>query len=1144
MIVVIVRTLRGVVNLIFPQPFAIVRRWGGLILCLCASASGAAWQSDSANDSKSEAYFETQVRPLLIAHCVECHGKDESAGELRLDRRTALTKGGASGPTIVPGDAAASRLIRAVEYDDATLQMPPTGKLAEDQVRVLTDWVNAGAYWPEDGTPEQESSLPPAQRIDELRESHWAYRPLQPQQPPTVSDISWPRGPLDHFVLARLEQEGLSPSRRADRRTLILRAYFTLLGLPPSYEEVKAFEEDLAPDAFEKLVDRLLESRHFGERWARHWLDIARYADTTGYFPGSRDTRYPYAYTYRDYVIKAFNDDKPFDRFIIEQLAADQLSLEPSEQESLAAMGFLTVGRRFMGRQHDIIDDRIDVVTRGFLGLSVACARCHDHKYDPIPTADYYSLYGVFASSYEPEELPLLGDSSAAPEYQEFLAAKAEKEREVDQWLEERRLATEEELRSRVADYLVYFADTLPQYDAGNVPKSGPRGTLRPPAIARWQQYLRSHEGAGHPVWSLWHAMSVTKKEEFASRLAHLLQSDSELAAIGGAHPGILTRLRAQPPQTMADLARTIGAELENVHSKWREMRKADPTVASLADPDEELLRGILYASDAPTTLDLGQLHTHLDQAERNTYNTKLGTVKGVEVSHPGAPGRGMVLRDHAQPHQPVIFRRGQPENRGDAVPRRFLQILSHVDGGEPFANGSGRLELAKAIASEKNPLTPRVLVNRVWQQHFGKGLVSTASDFGFRGERPSHPELLDYLAAQFVADGWSIKQLQRRIMLSATWQQASDDREEASRKDPENRYLWRMARKRLEFEPFRDRLLATAGNLDPQIGGRSVKIHELAVRRGLYAYIDREDVPGLLASFDLPSPDASQATRSQTTVPQQALYLLNSRFVIRQAELLARRTVDKQSRDERVIELYRRALARDPDPAELEQASQFLDPSSPFFSGSADEEPSAFPWQFGYGGVDASTNQVLFQRLPHFTGQHWQGSERFPDPVLSYLRLTADGGHPGNDPSHSTLVRWTAPGNGRVSLQGVLKHPASQGDGVHGQIASSRQGMLGSWEVFHGEMTTSVSAVEVVAGETLDFIVDCRRSPDFDSYHWAPVIEVLEGSPGGLAGGMRWNVAADFKSSSAGHVPEKSLDLWVQLAQVLLACNEFVFVD
>lgn len=918
----------------------------------------AAPQSGQPSAAEQETFFESKVRPLLVEHCVECHGADDQSGELRLDGQVHFREGGSSGPVVTPGDPKTSRLIRAIGYQDNELQMPPESKLPDEAITVLSDWVSRGAYWPDDAAmtePTSTVSLSPAEQIDVLRESHWSYQPIQRVQPPSIEQLASTMsakeveaaggaaiGAIDRFVLTRLAAAGLTKNPRADRRTLIHRAYFTLLGLPPTYEQVQEFLADEDPDAFAKLVDRLLDNPHYGERWARHWLDIARYGDTKGYLAGNMETRYPYAFTYRDYVIDAFNNDKPFDQFIIEQLAADRLELTGQQRSALAAMGYLTVGRRFMNRQQDIIDDRIDVVTRGFLGMSVACARCHDHKYDPIPTADYYSLYGVFDSSVEPAELPLLGDPEPSPEYEAFLQAKAEKQKEVDTWVEERRVAIENELRSRVADYLVHFAKTLPQYREGKLQPQGKRGALRRSAVRRWQLYLAKPTEAHGQIWALWFQLAALPANEFADRSISLFKQSDDKATGAEDQPStvvpdrLLGALLEARPQSMPEAAQVFGDTLEAVYTQWTEASKADPSIERLPDNDDETLRQILWAADAPTSLDTPQGISHLDQAERGKYNELLGRVNGVTVTHPGAPPRGMVMVDKPRPVEPVIFRRGEPGNRGDRVPRRFLQVLSHVDGGKPFDQGSGRLELARAIADPNNPLTARVIVNRIWQHQFGEGLVRTPSDFGTRGELPTHPELLDHLAAEFIADGWSIKRLQRRIMLSATWQQSSNVRDDAYQADPENRLLWHMPRRRMEFEPLRDRLLVAAGRLDKRIGGRSVMIHEDATRRGLYAYIDREDLPGLLASFDLPSPDASQAQRTETTVPQQALYLMNSGFVIEQAKALAQRTIDESSESKpesddaskrRIESLYRYALSRDPDETEMQAALAFVDP-------------------------------------------------------------------------------------------------------------------------------------------------------------------------------------------------------------------------
>ncbi|WP_182867713.1 PSD1 and planctomycete cytochrome C domain-containing protein [Stieleria mannarensis] len=930
------------------MPRRVVLSAVALLAASCVAAAASPTHANEPESAEQEKFFENSVRPLLVQHCVECHGPDDQSGELRLDRQVHFKRGGGSGPVVVAGDPGASRLIRAVGYQDNGLQMPPDNKLPNEAIEILSRWVREGAYWPAETTPSPEPSaaMTPAEQIEAQRQSHWSYQPITPKEPPSIDDLatrvsadqleSWGGSTMtriDRFVLARLAEADLPPNPPADRRSLIHRAYDTLLGLPPTYKQVQAFVQDDAPDAFAKLVDRLLENPHYGERWARHWLDIARYGDTKGYLPGNQETRYPYAFTYRDYVIDAFNEDKPFDQFIVEQLAADQLDLDGEDRTALAAMGFLTVGRRFMNRRHDIIDDQIDVVTRGFLGMSVACARCHDHKYDAIPTADYYSLYGVFASSEEPGTLPLLGEPKPSPEYEAFLKARADKQKEVDDWVEERRQAIQHELRSRVADYLVYIAKSLPQYRKGKVPPQGKRGALRLPAARRWQQYLVTPNESPHAVWDLLRQLAALPPEEFAETSGAIFDQAADKIPSDSVPQRLLDALKQSQPQSLPDAAQVVGDVLEAVHAQWVEARKADETLQRLPDADDETLRMVLCAADAPTSLDTAQAVAHLDQSERGRHNQLINGVNGVSVTHPGAPPRGMVMVDKAKAVEPVIFRRGVPENRGDRVPRRFLQVLSHVDGGQPFQNGSGRLELARAIADVDNPLTPRVIVNRIWQHQFGDGLVRTASDFGVRGEPPTHPELLDHLAAEFVADGWSVKRLQRRIMLSATWQQSSQTRPDAMEQDPENRLLWHMPRRRMDFEPFRDRLLFASGRLDQSVGGRSVMIHKDATRRGLYAYIDREDLPGLLASFDLPSPDASQAKRAKTTVPQQALFLMNSGFVIEQAKALAARSRSEADDDarRRIRRLYRFALARDPEDAEIEAALDFVlqDPDS-----------------------------------------------------------------------------------------------------------------------------------------------------------------------------------------------------------------------
>jgi hypothetical protein len=702
-------------------------------------------------------FFESKVRPILADRCFRCHGPEKQKAGLRLDSREGMLKGSESGPVIVPGQPEASLVIKAI-LQQGDLKMPPDEKLPAEAIASISEWIKAGAPWPGNNIA--------AGPAVESWKTHWAFQPVTKLAPPAVQHAGRVHSPIDAFILAELEKHGLTLAAPADKRTLLRRATFDLIGLPPTPEEIEAFESDSTPDALARVIDRLLASPHYGERWGRHWLDVARYADTKGYV-FEEERRYAYAYTYRDYVIRAFNDDLPYDQFIAQQLAADQLDAEAravgedTDPKVLAAMGYLTLGRRFLNNQHDIIDDRIDVTTRGLLGLTVACARCHDHKFDPIPTKDYYSLYGVFSSSTEPKELPLLGEPPDTPEYHAF----------------------DKELKAR--------------------------------------------------------------------------------------------------QQAVADYQVKNKAELDANNRKFKDALRA---------------------------------------LEKK--------VKALEASSPGAPPRAMILQDLPKPREPRVFLRGNPGNAGPAVPRQFLGFLSG-ENRLPFKNGSGRLELAHAIAAPDNPLTARVLVNRLWLHHFGNGLVRTPSDFGLRSEPPSHPALLDYLASCFVEDGWSLKKLHKLIMLSSVYQQGSIPTGDTTKLDPENRLLSHMTRRRLDFEALRDSLLFVSGQLDTTMGGPAVEMFEAkpSKRRTVYGFIDRQNLPGMLRTFDFASPDASNPQRYETTVPQQALYLMNNNFVLDQARGLLKRPelAGVQDTEVRVRKLYRLLLGRAPTAAELALAERFL---------------------------------------------------------------------------------------------------------------------------------------------------------------------------------------------------------------------------
>lgn len=656
--------------------------------------------------------------------------------------------------------------------------------------------------------------------------THWAYRPIARPALPRVSDPAFVRTPVDAFILHRLDAVGIARSREADRRTLIRRVYFDLIGLPPSYEAVKAFEADTSPDAFEKVVDQLLASPLYGQRWGRHWLDVARYADTMGYNFVS-DARYPFAWTYRDYVIDSFNADKPFDQFVMEQIAADWL--DTHDPRALAAMGFLSVGRRFDFDIHATIDDRIDVVTRGLLGLTVQCARCHDHKYDAITQADYYALYGVFRSSKEPpiDEQPIIAEPSGAA-MERFNAELARRQKEYDDYLANLHASIQTDARNRAAEYV-----------AAAVAKAPAAAGLRPALI---QRFKTEWEKAGSP----------------AEPAAEQVKAIAE--AVAG-----LSRDEARALVTPVEVGQI--AQLKNKVHAWH-------------------------------------------------------------IESPDAPARAMVVYDAEAMFTPYIFKRGQPGSPGEKVERRFLSVLAPAVGGDPFKEGSGRLGLARAIVDRANPLTPRVIINRIWQWHFGHGLVRTASDFGVRGEPPTHPELLDYLAREFIDSGWSIKGLHRAIVLSATYRQSSASPIPQSI-DPENRLLWRFDRKRLEFEPMRDAMLHAAGRLDTALGGRPGSLVDppYMTRRSVYGYIDRQYLDRTLRTFDFASPDASEPARPETTVPQQSLFLMNSTFITDQVHHLLARPEFQAAPDDasRIATLYRLLFSRDPMDEEVAMGLEYL---------------------------------------------------------------------------------------------------------------------------------------------------------------------------------------------------------------------------
>jgi Protein of unknown function (DUF1553)/Protein of unknown function (DUF1549)/Planctomycete cytochrome C len=913
-----------------------------------------------AGDDKEE-FFEKRVRPVLAESCWRCHGDTKQSSGLRLDSRERMLEGGEDGPAIVPGKPDESLLVQAIRHD-GDIRMPPKSKpLPSETIQDLSTWIRDGAHWPA-AVVEDDSKSGTAR-------THWSFQPVWKPSPPQVNDLMWVATQVDAFILAQLESRGMSPSPQADKRTLIRRVTFDLIGLPPTPEEVEAFLADESPGAFAKVVDRLLASPHYGERWGRHWLDVARYADTKGYnFQGERNL--PFAYTYRDYVINAFNEDLPYDRFIAEQIAADQLP-PLGGKRALQALGFLTVGRRFLDNADDIIDDRIDVVTRGLMGLTVTCARCHDHKYDPIPTDDYYSLYGVFASSVEPKELPVLDMGTKTPEFLDYQKKHEQVKKDAEQYLEGRRVALQDEMRKKIATYLLAaydleFDPRHAKYDE-RVRDDKLRPELMRWFMGRWKERLDVTRDGQDPFYAPWHAFAALAADKFEQ------EASSVVARLAPARPLPATpptdsELPENPfvnPQSIAEvIAATPPASMREVVQRYGDVLARAGHIETATDssvPDEAWR--VAEADDGPFRIADEELRRAINRAERDKLVAIQKKVDELDVTHPGAPPRAMVINDKPKPYEPHVFVRGDSKRPGKAVPRRFLKVVSGPNR-KPFTQGSGRLELARSIATASNPMTARVIVNRVWQHHFGEGLVRTPSDYGLRGDPPTHPELLDYLAARFVEQGWSIKRLHRLIVLSSTYQQRSDARPEYAELDPQNLLLSRQNRLRLDFEAMRDSLLEVSGQLDKTIGGRAVSLTAVpsSPRRTVYGHINRQNLEGLFRTFDFASPDASTPQRPVTIVPQQALFLMNSPFAIEQAEHLARRldALSPGETESRIQYLYQLLFSRPAEPHEVELGVRFLASRSNAKPAADAPKNEITPWP-AYAQVLLETNEFMY---------------------------------------------------------------------------------------------------------------------------------------------------------------------------------------
>ena len=879
-------------------------------------------QSSLVADEQTNAneFFEMRIRPVLVRACYACH-TDTQLGGLRVDSREALLKGGKRGPAVIPGQSNQSLLIRAVTHADETIKMPMgADKLKDQEITDLDSWIQMGAPWPE--AKASVTSGPGGYAIKPEQRQFWAFQPVRKPPLPKVKNPAWCRTPMDFLVLSQLEARGLKPVPAADRRTWLRRVTYDLTGLPPTPEELRLFLKDTSRQAYVRIVDRLLDSPHYGERWARYWLDIVRYSDDR-YWPEPYMDPFSNAFRYRDWVISAFNQDMPYDLFIKAQIAGDLME-PPNRADLIAATGLYALSP-------DYNDDRVDVTTRAFLGLTVACAQCHNHKFDPIPTQDYYSLQGIFNNT-EPDKFPLAPEKIVT-EYETQKKKIKEQEAAIKEFLTTQSTQLGEILAARTSEYILAAWKALgPQKQTAIL--SAEQLHLDAETLHRWIEYL----------------MSSSKDHELLKPIEQLLAKSGSEGEIREAARGIeLLILKVIGDKKEIDKKNliTLGSTKEAASQVSVLSLERDPYLLwrdLFAESYGKGKAGILYYDEKRIIRFLsGEWKAHLERLQAQLAELKLSLPSEYPFLH--------TIKDVAEPKDMRVLLRGSPDTPGEVAPRRFLAILSETER-PVFRQGSGRLELAESIASARNPLTARVMANRIWHYHFGAGIVRSLSNFGQLGDRPSHPELLDYLASRLVENQWSIKSLHREIVLSAAYALSTENLEANFQVDPDNRLLWRANRRRLDIEALRDSILAASGELDLSVGGPSKlmvderdnkpatgsqvrSLHpppaqvpgEVNKRRTVYGFVSRTVLDGMLSLFDFPNPNAPSEQRTVTTVPLQRLFLLNSRWMLRQSDLFAKRVRDLAAGEEPAMirEAYQILYNREPDETEVRWGLDFL---------------------------------------------------------------------------------------------------------------------------------------------------------------------------------------------------------------------------
>ena len=903
-------------------------------------------------------HFEKHVRPLLVAKCQACHNAQLKSGNVDFSGLEGFLQARDEAALISTDDPESSRLLAIVGYE-TRVKMPPAGRLPDDELAILRDWVQRGAPWP--GAEQHDAMIPADQQggFTDEQKNYWAFQPVVGHEPSSVDNPAWNENPIDRFVLAKMQERGLQPAAPTDKLTWLRRATFDLTGLPPTPEDAEAFLADTSPEAHGRVVERLLASPLYGERWGRHWLDVARYADSTG---NDEDHRYPYAWKYRDYVIEAFNNDMPYDQFVREQIAGDLLAGDDSSQvnkRGIIATGLLALGPKAVAQQdkqrmlYDVYDEQIEVVSKSMLGLTVACARCHDHKFDPILTKDYYSLAGIFASTRSFKDpsshvsqllfKPLV-QQQAYDRYEAEQRVIKNKRIELDNLADIELEQYVDSVASRVADYMLAAHEVYG--DGADATELSAEGDLDPAQLKKWVDYLKP---ADMPRGQL-----ADWRDSMASRRVEVAAAYQE--AFG---------------KTLKEWHHTIRRWRASAIELIRNGSMPPPPKPRFRPGRDRFFHDVYYAKGAPLRFEGDERNAILKPDTVATIEKLKVEVAELEANAMPEPPMANAVEE-GQTVEQRVFVRGDYTAEGEAAPKVFPAIIAGFEQ-TPVSSGSGRLELANWIASPSNPLTARVMVNRIWQKHFGEGIVRTPSNFGKLGTPPTHPELLDWLASSFVKEGWSVKEMHRKIMLSSAYRMSSSPSPAAAKDDPANQWLSHFNRRRLDVEELRDGMLAIDSSLDLTMGGtlqsgfgtdRENSNDRLSidpttsVRRMVYLPLRRANLPTLLNLFDFGDAVTSLGKRPVTNVAPQALFMMNSEFVASRAGNLAEQLLAAQdwTETDRAKRAYMAVLTREPDAGEIDSALSYIGTYAARFEDSTLQEA----WQ-SYCRILLASNDFIY---------------------------------------------------------------------------------------------------------------------------------------------------------------------------------------